>query len=401
MTSKISIILIILFSIPLFPQNDIKVLSSDKNKIVVRFTPRYSDTSEIKIDNQSFRKIEFSGGFVANPEIWGIPALQQKIINIGVPAEFGNTIQILDAEYKEIPGRVSPKPVLVKDSVSNHLEYKIGENYNDAPQNSELVSFDEFGSFRGLKVQSLKLRPVQFDKASNKIKLYTSILFQVNFSSNQKINNAPSDNFLQNAVINYNTAKYWKPVKKTLQKAVYNSVLAEGKWVKFEAPEEGMYKITRDMLPSFGIDPNAVDPRTIKIYNNGGKVLSENINAPRPDDLVENAILVVGEDDGKFDASDYILFYGRGTDFWDYDSAAQTIKRYFHPYSTKNYYWITSGGTTGKRITSEAGVNDPNAVVQNSTKAFADFEEEKVNIGKTGTEYFGDNFSGTMTITYL
>ena len=96
------------------------------------------------------------------------------------------------------------------------------------------------------------------------------------------------------------------------------------------------------MLPTFGIDPRTVDPRTIKIYNNGGKVLPEGLANPRPSDLVENAILVVGQDDGKFDDSDYILFYGRGNDFWDYDTANHIIKRYYHPYSNQNYYWITS-----------------------------------------------------------
>jgi hypothetical protein len=29
-----------------------------------------------------------------------------------------------------------------------------------------------------------------------------------------------------------------------------------------------------------------------------------------PNDLTENAISVIGEEDGKFNAEDYILFYG-------------------------------------------------------------------------------------------
>jgi hypothetical protein len=31
-----------------------------------------------------------------------------------------------------------------------------------------------------------------------------------------------------------------------------------------------------------------------------------------PDDLLENAIVVVGESDGKFNTGDYILFYAVG-----------------------------------------------------------------------------------------
>ncbi|MCK7524870.1 MAG: hypothetical protein MZV64_48320 [Ignavibacteriales bacterium] len=78
-------------------------------------------------------------------------------------------------------------------------------------------------------------------------------------------------------LINYDVAKYWnnQDQKQSLNKIdIVNSVLATGKWVKFEAPEEGIYKISKANLNLYGIDANTVDPRTIKIYNNGGKVLS-------------------------------------------------------------------------------------------------------------------------------
>ena len=142
-----------------------------------------------------------------------------------------------------------------------------------------------------------------------------------------------------------------------------------------------------------GFDPASVDPRTIKIYNNGGKVLSENVNDPRPNDLIENAIKVIGEDDGKFDQGDYILFYGRGSNFWDYDTTTGNIKRYNHTYSNHNYYWITYAGVNGNRMQDKSGLNTTAEFNQNSTFAFADFEEDKINIGKTGREYYGDDFS--------
>ena len=37
------------------------------------------------------------------------------------------------------------------------------------------------------------------------------------------------------------------------------------------------------------------------------------------DDLTENNILISGEDDGRFDGSDYILFYAVGADKGKYD----------------------------------------------------------------------------------
>ena len=87
------------------------------------------------------------------------------------------------------------------------------------------------------------------------------------------------------------------------------------------------------------------------------KHLPENITISRPNDLEENAILVVGQEDGVFNDGDYILFYGRGSSFWDYDSDGSTIKRFFHPYSLQNYFWITSGGSNGKRMNAKPGLN--------------------------------------------
>ena len=154
-------------------------------------------------------------------------------------------------------------------------------------------------------------------------------------------------------------------------------------------------------MSSYGFDVDNLDPRTIKIYNNGGKVLPENFNTPRPSDLQENAIMVVGESDGKFDDADYILFYGRGTDFWDYDTTSRAIIRYHHPYSNENYYWITVGGTNGKRMQDESSLNTSTRYVQTSTKAFVDWDKDEKNIGSTGREYFGDAFTEpSPSITY-
>ena len=77
-----------------------------------------------------------------------------------------------------------------------------------------------------------------------------------------------------------------------------NSVLAAGEWLRFEANEEGIYKIDYNLLSSAGINPDEIDPRTLKIYNNGGKELPENVSVSRPVDLVENAITVIGESHG-------------------------------------------------------------------------------------------------------
>lgn len=400
MNSKISLILFfVLSSCIIYAQKDIQVISSDQNSLVFKYTPIYLDTTFVQFENQEFRNIDiYYGVSDENFSSQGLPDVKRRLLTIGVPAETGNTIEILNSSYKELNGKLLPIPTATQDTSLSSLEFKIGGGYYNYESTADLATFGVYGIARGIRTQQIILNPVQFYPDQNKSRIYTSVTVKVNFRNGNSFSESPADNFLEGSLVNFNVARSWNLERpKRLNKMIQNSVLAAGNWVRFEAPEEGIYKITRSQLSSFGIDAATVDPRTIKIFNNGGKVLSEDPNRPRPVDLVENPILIIGEEDGKFDENDYILFYGRGIEFWDYDSSFQEIRRFFHPYSKENFYWITSGGDTGLRMEEKASLNTTPGLVQNSTVAFASLEEEKINIGKTGRQFLGDDFSQAVT----
>ena len=405
MNSKISLIISLSLTTFIFPQEDLKILSSNKSSIVFEYSPIYS-IFPVEINNEIFQKILLKFGSAPNPDEFGVPSIPVRQIPVGVPSEFGNTLEILSTSVKELEGRIIPIPKLIKDNGIASEKFEMSEQYFsfDSQQN-QIITFGEFAKIRGMPVQYFIIKPVSFSAAANKIQIFTKIVFRINYSSSQNVTAIEKDKFLSGIIPNYEVAKNWikfKEKNKLNKSMASNSVLATGKWVRFETQEEGIYKISRSTFSSFGFDPGGVDPRTIKIYNNGGKVLPENVSADKPDDLVENSILVIGESDGQFDTDDYILFYGRGNNFWDYDPASRTIKRFFHPYSNVNYYWITYGGASGKRIQEKTSLNESNFFNQPYTLAFANLEEEKINIGKTGRVYLGDEFSQTANSrTYI
>ena len=123
-----------------------------------------------------------------------------------------------------------------------------------------------------------------------------------------------------------------------------NSVLASGKWHRFYVEKSGIYKVSRSFLQSLGLEVN-VDPRNIKIYGNGGRMLPLLNATDYPNDLEENAIQFIGESDGVFDNSDYILFYAEGVDSWNTESLTSV-----NLFADKSYYYIKSSGGTGKRM---------------------------------------------------
>jgi hypothetical protein len=54
-----------------------------------------------------------------------------------------------------------------------------------------------------------------------------------------------------------------------------------------------------------------LNPKKIRLYGNGAGMLAQPNSTFRYDDLEENNIWINGESDGKFNAGDYILFYGK------------------------------------------------------------------------------------------
>ncbi|HEY7750906.1 MAG TPA: C25 family peptidase propeptide domain-containing protein, partial [Ignavibacteriaceae bacterium] len=336
MAGKILIILLT-FSSLIFSKGDFRILSSNSSSILIEYKPVYLDTSFVPIDNEVFRRIEINNGFSNEDITSGFPDIPECRINLGVPSEFGNTVTVISSAFVEKEGKLLPVPEPVKNGNMMTMNYKVNPDYykyNDYP---DLVAFGDFGILRGLNTQTIRILPVKFNPSTNKIRLYTYILFQINYSPVGSNLITIEDELLENSVVNYDVAKSWMKDRKKLAKGIQNSVLANGQWIRFEAPTEGMYKIDRALLQTFGINPAGLDPRTIKIYNNGGKVLPESNLANRPVDLVENAIRIIGEEDGLFDQNDYIIFYGRGTSFRDFDSTSGSILKYNHPYSTKNY----------------------------------------------------------------
>ncbi len=388
MKNRLSILLISLFLYSGVFAGDIKIISSTESSLVFTYSLTNFDTSQVLRKGKKFIDVQAPGLITDfNSEFNELI----KIVNIGVPQEFGNTIRVLGSKYLTIKGKLAPKEYI------ENAELNSKHNSTDKPDiGKELVMFGEFGKIRELNVQEVLLRPVQYFPGKNEIRIYTQITVGINFASSKyrkgEIDKSEIE-FLKNTVINFNIARNWINSPRKIKKISAHSVLAEGTWYRFEAPEEGIYKITRDMLSDMGIDADNVDPRTIKIYNNGGYILPWKVSAPRPFGLTENAILVKGEEDGRFDAGDYILFYGRGTDFFEFDTLARKIKRNKHWYSKENYYFITSGGANGKRMQPKTSLNLTDVYKQTSTKAFKFFDEDKHYVIPSGIIVVGDDFS--------
>ncbi|MHC1708585.1 MAG: type IX secretion system sortase PorU [Bacteroidales bacterium] len=176
-----------------------------------------------------------------------------------------------------------------------------------------------------------------------------------------------------------------------------HSVLAHGNWYKLGVKNTGIYKLTYQELQAMGITLSSVNPHNIRIYGNGGGVLPEANNKFRHDDLQENAIQIVGEEDGSFDQADYILFYAESADSWTYIPDKQKFAHTKNYYSDYSYYFLTTDLGPGKRIQDLASVTQPATHQVSRFNDYAFHNKDSLNLIKSGKVWYGEKFDLKLT----
>lgn len=171
-----------------------------------------------------------------------------------------------------------------------------------------------------------------------------------------------------------------------------SSIFASGDVYRIGVPREGIYRIDAAFLSSIGVPVQAIDPRNLSVYGNGGTMLPQLNSAPRIEGHFENPMFASGEQDGNMDPQDFFLFYARGPIVFRFNPANGLFGRERNLYTDTAYYFIKVNNTPGKRIAKRATV--PASATVHST--FDDrllHETEQVNYIRSGRFWTGESFS--------
>ncbi|MFT5777488.1 MAG: hypothetical protein ACI837_000422 [Crocinitomicaceae bacterium] len=185
-----------------------------------------------------------------------------------------------------------------------------------------------------------------------------------------------------------------------------SSVLNSGSgiWIKISVIEDGVHKIDKTFLRThlepLGVDVDNLNPAHIHIYGNGDGRLPELNSTPRTDDLAENAIEIIGEADGVFDETDYILFYGWGPDRMYANGTAELyVDR--NPYSKVSCYFININAEVPPlRILSTPSSLNPITHNLTSYSYFSKYESDLVSLVKGGQRWYGELFDSQMSYSF-
>lgn len=198
-----------------------------------------------------------------------------------------------------------------------------------------------------------------------------------------------------------------KPITANRTGWTTKSVLSTGQNFKIAINNDGIYKLDYNYFKNtLGLDPGSINPKQVKIYGNPGGMLPTLNSIERPDDLLENAVYFFGEDDGKFDPGDYILFYANGANETKFNPQTKLMTQEVNLYSAKNYYFVQISGGDGKRVSQNNQTFNP----EYWTNKFLDvkrLEDEKFNLLNTfeyaqgsGRKWFGDAYSSSTEKKY-
>jgi hypothetical protein len=177
-----------------------------------------------------------------------------------------------------------------------------------------------------------------------------------------------------------------------------SSVLSKGTWYKIATTQTGVHKINAAFLRKAGIDVSKINPQNIRLYGNGGALLPQANNQPKATDLIENAIEVIGETDGKFDDNDYVLFYAESPHTVYYDATAQRLRHQNNYYSDSTFYFLTISDIKGLRVKNGTTVQSSQTVNTFDDFRFHELDQKNLissgakELSGSGREWYGEAF---------
>ncbi len=247
---------------------------------------------------------------------------------------------------------------------------------------------NDFSFSQAMKGEISSQLKAEFYEATDRQKNKGFVLFTPLISKNGRIEKITAYTIeIETAKTSFSTARGKKST--TFKNS---SVLSNGEFYKIGVNHDGIYKLSQKYLKQQGIDIDNIDPRSIRIYGNGGGMLPEANSDFRYDDLEENSIYVSGESDGSFDKEDYVLFYGQGPNKWSFQFGDTVFRHQKHEFSDTTYYFLTVGGATNAKRLSQKNVqgSSPVNVTEFDDRDF--HEVDKVNLMKSGSQWFGEVF---------
>ena len=311
----------------------VQLLRSDGQSIVLEVhTPDY-ELEEAVVSGAACQRIHVPGTVQSGEA--GHPQHPLRILLLGVPPDAELALEVTPLETVRVPGSfaICPAPEAVAEQGEGELvRYVERETVPDPtvygsdgfypPQAARVT---ELGFLRSQRIARLEVSPFQVHPLSGELQQQRRLRVTLRFAGQAQATASSlereAEEFeaaLRSVLVNYEAARAWRgsPAQAAALTAAWTP---PDPGYKLMVEEDGLYELNRTTLAGAGLPVDTLDPRTLRLFNGGQEV----------------ATGVIGEEDGRFDEGDLVLFYGQATDAI---------------YTSNNVYWLTYGGAAGLRM---------------------------------------------------
>lgn len=357
-------------------RNALRMLQADGGHAILELTPATPEFESAVIDGQPCQNVSIPG--LSQAEQPGLPALPVQGAMLGIPQDARPTIQILSAEWVSLPGSylLCPmrQPVLTRAPMGpwklNDYSYPRGPAYQqDAFIPANIAGLVSTGNLRSQRFAQVRMSPLRYNPVTGKLRYARRMVVELNFNHPGQvahlpyINEGAFEDILRSQLLNYDQAHAWRvrpatgEVTAQSTPALNETDAAQSQTVyKIQVDQDGIYQLSYAALQAAGVPVDHLDPRTLRLTNQSNEV----------------AMVVEGETDGVFDATDVVLFYGQ---------KSRT------KYTNVNVYWLSWDGALGQRMASLKGAPSGSA---NAPGEFLTTLHMEID-----ADYYSDDPSGT------
>ncbi len=393
---------ILVLSTSLQARPDIKIIKSDRQTMILEWQLTDFKKKDLIASGEVFQQLSFYESVNDFPE--GFPDIPQKVITIGIPSGGGARVQLL-ANESETLSQINLAPVFTpykdKSGIDNYKikkDLKIYEQSRLFPES--ILAKSEPSQFRDIPIQRIYLRPFQYNPATGSLTVYKKIRLKITYSNPNHIYRTFSprgklDQLYSKMLLNFDQAQHWQLPRNRM--AAEKTDIPDGPFYRIPVSQDGLYKITVSVMQNAGIDVDNLGIHDLKMFNNGGHMLSYTTNAAQYNPLYTQQIpihIVDQNSDGFLNENDYILFYGKALNGWYFDMGRHDFIYQKHLYANANFYWLTISPGNGLRM-EEQEIGTLNGTTQ--IEYFLDryhFEEDKYNLLASGPDWYGERFFG-------
>ena len=323
-----------------------RVVSWDDSGVTVEFTCPEPVLTRLESEGEPPVYDVRMPGFIP-VELEGMPVLPARRFLFAVPSRTGVRLDVLERDVQQLNGIV---PRLFGGKRIPYDRQRDAVRAMAAKTGAEYIRLGDVGIYRRTNLAMVDFRPVLLDPSGEGIRYVRRIVVRLSFPPAERAEK-PSrpDRSIMHRIINTEQAGEWRrePSRRRLAQRTPFELGRSDSWLRISVPETGVYLITYNDLLVAGINPDNINPATMRLFSappfqqpdsvrNGGSFEDEY-------HLVEHALLYRGSASWEGDS---ILFYGVGVEGWmnAIDPAADPVDRYEHLYEMENTYWLTWGG---------------------------------------------------------